>query len=219
MKRLVVIVEGDSEEEFINSILCPYLYSKEIYSIDCFKIKHSKGGLSKYSHLKKDILNTIYESDVVVTTLIDFYALPKDFPKFDESTYIINKSDRLDFLENSIKEEIELTQNKLFPNLIPYIQLHEFEALIFSSIVGVKELFENSEANFDKIEAIINQYPNPEDINDNSNTAPSKRLIANIKGYNKILDGVSIIEEIGIEKILDKCPRFNNWLNTIIKEF
>jgi hypothetical protein len=217
MKRLIVIVEGDSEEEFVNSILTPYLNSKEIYSIDCFKIKHSKGGLSKYSHLKKDILNTIYESDVVVTTLIDFYALPSDFPNFLEAKEIPNKSNRLDFLENSIKEEIESTQNKLFPNLIPYIQLHEFEALIFSSIDGIKELFEKSEADFDELEDIITQYPNPENINDKPNTAPSKRLLANIKGYNKVLDGVSILDEIGLEKILNKCPRFNEWLNKLVQ--
>lgn len=216
MKRLIVIVEGDSEEEFINSIITPYLNSKGIYSVDCFKIKHSKGGLSKYSHLKKDILNTVYESEVVVTTLIDFYALPSDFPKFLEAKEIPNKSDRLDFLENSIKEEVESTQNKLFPNLIPYIQLHEFEALIFSSIDGIKELFEKSEADFDELEDIIAQYPNPENINDNPNTAPSKRLLANIKGYNKVLDGVSIIDEIGIKEVLNKCPRFNEWLNRIV---
>lgn len=217
MKRLIIIVEGDSEEEFVNSILTPYLNSKEIYSIDCFKIKHSKGGLSKYGHLKKDILNTIYESNAVVTTLIDYYALPSDFPKFQESLDIVNKPYRIEFLEDSIKKEVESTQEKLFPNLFPYIQLHEFEALIFSSISGIRELFETSEANFKELESIINEYPNPEDINDNPNTAPSKRLIANINGYNKVLDGVSIIDEIGIDIIMNKCPRFNNWVNQIIQ--
>ena len=136
MKRLIIIVEGDTEEEFVNSILRPYFYSKGFYQIDCFKIKHSKGGMSKYRHLKKDILNIIYENNVVVSTLIDFYALPTDFPKFEDSKQIQNKSDRITFLENAIKKEVEESQNANFPNLIPYIQQHEFEALIFSSIKG-----------------------------------------------------------------------------------
>ena len=107
MKRLIIIVEGDTEEEFVNSILRPYFYSKGFYQIDCFKIKHSKGGMSKYRHLKKDILNIIYENNVVVSTLIDFYALPTDFPKFEDSKQIQNKSDRITFLENAIKKEVE----------------------------------------------------------------------------------------------------------------
>ena len=52
MKRLIIIVEGDTELAFVNTILAPYLYSKGILSVSCFKIKHSKGGLSKYEHLK-----------------------------------------------------------------------------------------------------------------------------------------------------------------------
>lgn len=216
MKRLMIIVEGDSELEFVNRVLRPYLNTFEIYNVDCFKIKHSKGGLTKYSHLKKDILNTIYETDIIVTTLIDFYALPSDFPKYNESLAILNKSGRLDFLEESIKEEIERTQNKTFVNLIPYIQLHEFEAFIFSSIIGIQSLFEESEANMPELRNIIRTYENPEEINDHPDTAPSKRLVKNIKGYNKIVDGVSIIEEIGLETIIEKCPRFRMWINKVV---
>lgn len=216
MKRLILIVEGDSEKEFVTKVLSPFFYSKNIYNIECFKIKHSKGGLSKYSHLKKDILNVIYENNAIVTTLIDFYALPHDFPKFKDSESIIDKTKKLSFLEDAIKKDIESSQNKIFPNLIPYIQLHEFEAFIFSSIKGIESLFETSEANFEALQKVINEYPNPEDINENPNTAPSKRLLKNIKGYNKVVDGVSIIEEIGIEIIIQKCPRFSYWVNSLI---
>lgn len=216
-KRLIIIVEGDSELEFVNIILKPFFYSKGIYNIESFKIKHSKGGLSKYIHFKKDIQNIIYEDNVIVTSLIDFYALPNDFPKFEESKLIQNKPDRLNFLENAIKEDIELTQNKAFKNLIPYIQLHEFEAFIFSSIKGLEELFEPSQANFKELNNIIKSFPNPENINENPNTAPSKRLLKNINGYNKVVDGVSIIDEIGIETVIEKCPRFKIWINTLIR--
>lgn len=217
MKRLLIIVEGDSEKEFVNNVLRPYLNTHQIYSIDCFKIKHSKGGLSKYLHFKKDILNVLFEPELVITTLIDYYSLPKDFPKYQESRVILPLMEKLDFLEASIKEDIEKTRNGKFPYLLPYIQLHEFEALIFSSNRGITALFDSHEANLIEIDRLIAYYPNPEEINNNPLTAPSKRLIKNIKGYNKVVHGSLILEEIGIPVIAEKCQRFNLWLNQLIR--
>src|SRR5690606_14075050 len=179
MKRLLIVVEGDTEKEFVDKVLSPYLYSKGLRSVVCFKIKHTKGGLTKYQHLKTDLVNCIYESDVLVSTLIDFYALPKDFPKNEFSKTIVNKADRLTFLERAIVEDLETEKGRDFPNLLPYIQLHEFEALVFSSIDAIKLLYSNEDAKFNELEQIMNAYPNPEDINDSPQTAPSKRLTNN----------------------------------------
>ncbi|WLD24558.1 DUF4276 family protein [Flavobacterium dauae] len=218
MKRLIIVVEGDTEKEFIDKVLSPYLYSKGLQSVNCFKIKHTKGGLTKYRHLKTDLINCLYENNVIVSTLIDFYALPKDFPKYTETDKIVNKTERLSFLEKAIIEDIEKEKGKSFPNLFPYIQLHEFEALVFSSINAISSLFSNNEANFSEIENIINSHPNPEDINNSPLTAPSKRLKNTIQGYNKVVHGIMIIEETGIETILKKCPRFNNWIQSLIEK-
>lgn len=219
MKRLIVIVEGDTEKEFIDKVLSPYLLTKGLYNIQCFKIKHTKGGLTKYQHLKTDLINCVYESNAIVTTMIDFYALPVDFPKYEEAKTIVDKADRLSFLEKSIVEDLENEKGEDFPHLLPYIQLHEFEALVFSSIDAIKALYSAEDAKFDEFEKIIKEYPNPEDINDNPHTSPSKRLINGqlIRGYNKINDGIMIIEEVGIGKILEKCPRFSKWVETIIE--
>jgi len=215
MKRLIIIVEGDTEKEFVDKILSPYFNSKVSVRIDCFKIKHSKGGLSKYAHLRTDILNSIYEDNVIVTTLIDFYALPHDFPKFEEAKNIALKQKRIEFLEHAIKEEIENSQNRQFDFFIPYIQLHEFEALIFSSPIGIEAIFEKKDADFNKLNKIFCEFQNPEDINENPTTAPSKRLLNCIKGYNKVVHGKLILEEIGIEIIMEKCPGFKEWIHKI----
>ncbi len=53
MSRLIIIVEGDTEKEFVNKILTPFFNRKGFYNIDCFKIKHSKGGLSKIRTCQK----------------------------------------------------------------------------------------------------------------------------------------------------------------------
>ena len=104
-----------------------------------------------------------------------------------------------------------------FPDerFIPYIQKHEFEAVLFSSNIGFERYFEEIAKETQKI---IDQYPNPEDINDQPHTAPSKRLLSLNPSYNKVNDGNIIALEIGIETMLEKCPRFKNWIETIIEK-
>lgn len=212
MKRLVFIVEGETEEAFVNTILRPYFQSCGLYNpVQCFKIKHTQGGMHKYSHVRNDVLNTVYEHDVIVTTMFDLYALPHSFPGYDESLAIADHQERVAFLEAKMKEDIETHQNRLFNNYIPYLQLHEFEALAFASSAGFEALFEESEMDYKGIRAVIDSFPNPEDINDSPETAPSKRMQKLIKGYNKVAYGIGLIEYTGIEAILRKCPHFREW--------
>lgn len=216
MKRLVVIAEGATEESFVNNILIPYFNSLGIYnSIQCFKTKHSNGGLSKYSYIKQDIIQTIYEADVTVTTLIDFYRLPSDFPGFNQCDVMLSHTRQVEAIEHQMKEDVERTQDRRFDNFIPYIQLHEFEALIFSSISGIDALFERNEVDYKGLQNVIDSHPNPEDINNGPNTAPSVRLKQLIPGYDKVVYGVDIIREIGMDIVLSKCPRFNGWIEKL----
>lgn len=146
--------------------------------------------------------------------------MPKDFPKYEKAQSIVDKPNRLSFLENAIVEDLEIEKKQKLTNLIPYIQLHEFEALVFSSLDVIKSLYSNADAKFEELEEIMNAYPNPEDINDSPQTAPSNRLKKNqlIRGYNKVNDGIMIIQEAGIDTILSKCPRFKNWVNKLIQK-
>lgn len=218
MKRLVIIAEGETEESFVNNILCPFFCSKGIYNtIQCFKTKHSHGGMSKYSYIKKDILNIIYEKDVVVSMMIDFYRLPSDFPGFNDLKVTQTHQEQANLLETRIKKDLEDSQNQLFDNFIPYIQLHEFEALVFASISGIDSLFERSEMDYNRLMNVIQQYPNPEDINNHPDTAPSVRLKKLISGYNKVLHGIDIINTVGMAELLEKCPRFKTWIESMVE--
>ena len=218
MKRLVIIVEGETEESFVNNILRPFFCSKGLYNtIQCFKTKHSHGGISKYSYSKKDILNTIYEKDVVVSMMIDFYRLPSDFPGFNDLKATQTHQEQANLLETRIKKDLEDSQNQLFHNFIPYIQLHEFEALVFASISGIDSLFERSEMDYNGLMNVIQQYPNPEDINNHPDTAPSVRLKKLISGYNKVLHGIDIINTVGMAELLVKCPRFKTWIESMVE--
>lgn len=216
MKRIVFIVEGETEEAFVNTILSPYFQGCGFLNpIQCFKIKHTQGGMHKYSYVRNDVLNTIYEHDVIVTTMFDLYALPHSFPGYEESLSIEKHLNRVLFLESKMKEDLELSQKRAFNNYIPYLQLHEFEALVFSSATGFEMLFEDHEMNYQGICDVINAFPNPEDINDSPETAPSKRMQKLIPGYNKIVYGISLIEFTGMDLILSKCPHFREWIEKI----
>lgn len=47
--------------------------------------------------------------------------------------------------------------------------------------------------------------------------APSKRIISIIGEYDKVTEGNIILLQNGIEVILEKCPRFQAWMETLIR--
>ena len=56
---------------------------------------------------------------------------------------------------------------------IPYIEMHEFEALLFSD---ADILAEKIGINVSQIREILEEYNSPEEINDDPAKAPAKRL-------------------------------------------
>lgn len=216
MRRLVIIVEGDTEKEFVDKTLAPFLYQRGLHAISSYKITKTNGGLTHYNHLKKDLVKAVNEANVLVTTLVDYYALPDSFPNFKEAQKVSDKKKRMDMLEQAILEDIQA--NGYVPNLIPYIQLHEFEAFAFTCTDGFKSYFNTSEADFRGLQQIIDAFPNPEEINDGKTTAPSKRLRSLIPGYDKVVDGNAIISANGIDILIKKCPRFAHWIDKLIAQ-
>ncbi|MEP7168261.1 MAG: DUF4276 family protein [Bacteroidota bacterium] len=215
MKRIIIVCEGDTEKEFCTKILSPYFASKDIY-IQSPLIKKSMGGIVKWSELRKQILLHLKnDKTAFVTTLIDYYGLYKkyQFPGWDESLKLNDKNARMDFLEKSMAENIE---DDFRNRYLPYIQLHEFEGLLFNDINIFYEQFEKSElVGIEELKRTFNDFDNPEMINDNKQTSPSHRLERIVKGYNKIVYGNYLAEAIGLEKIRNKSNRFNSWLEKI----
>lgn len=150
-----------------------------------------------------------------MTTFIDYYGIPDRFnyPQWQNSKAIVDKSKRMDFLEQAMMDGFDDNLKKRF---IPYIQLHEFEGLLFNNLVSFESTFESNEFNNKTdLEKILNNFPNPELINEHPDTAPSKRLMKLIKGYNKIVYGAILAENIGMHNLLQKSPRFNEWINKL----
>ncbi len=215
MKRIIIICEGETEKEFCNTILTPYFAAKGIF-LQSPLIKKSMGGIVKWAELRKQItLHLRNDPKAFVSTLIDYYGLYSkyNFPKWDEAENQTDKNIRMDILEHGMKDSID---DGIRFRFIPYMQLHEFEGLLFNEIEIFHEQIPPKElVGIDELTRTFNQYSNPEMINNNRETSPSHRLERIILGYNKILYGNILAEAIGLEKIRAKSPRFNEWLKKL----
>ena len=217
MKRIIIICEGQTEQEFCKNVLAPYFSSFEIY-LEAPTIKKTQGGIVRWAVLKNQIERHLLEDKTAyLTTLIDYYGLypHHEFPNWDEAERTSDRSKRMDILEKGMANDI---RENLRYRFLPYIQLHEFEGLLFCDISVFETNFEAKEIiDFEYLAATIQEFTNPELINDGNETAPSKRLERHIKGYNKKLYGATLALETGLNTIRKKCPRFNNWILQIEK--
>ncbi|MDX8340545.1 DUF4276 family protein [Draconibacterium sp. IB214405] len=214
IKRIIIICEGPTEREFCKDVLVPYFAPKNIF-IEYPLIKKSGGGIVPWKSLKDQII-THFKQDgsAIVSTLIDYYGIPGDYdyPDWDEAHQETDKSRRMEHLEQGMLQAIpDIYRNRF----LPYIQLHEFEGILFSELRPFLHNFLEEEfVDYPVFEAIFN-CQNPEEINRGRKTAPSKRLLRHIVGYNKVVYGATLAEEIGLAKIRERCPRFNEWINKI----
>ncbi|MBU0632288.1 DUF4276 family protein [bacterium] len=202
MNYVYVLVEGETEEKFVKEILNPYFEVKDIFlhPVNLY-------GVSKYSIIKNQLQSLLKnKSFSLVTTMIDLYGCPTDMPKKSEINQNLNYFQKVTFLENIFKEDINDEK------FLPYLQLHEFEALLFSD-VSCFSLLSNNISEF----VNIVQTKEPEEINDSPNTAPSKRIIQQIPQYEftKPTSGIILAKKIGLEKMREKCSHFNNWIESI----
>ena len=213
MKRLIIVCEGQTEQSFCQTVLFPYFLTKDIV-VEAPTIKHSHGGIVPWETLKRQLVEHLHEGDAIVTMLIDFYRIKDSyqFPGWEEAKTIENSLDKMNSLFLGISKEMP---DDLKSRFVPYIQLHEFEALLFSDISAFRNNFLPTECDFDAVQSAIDEFDTPEDINNKPETAPSSRLMAAITGYDKVLYGTIIAGETGLSTIRSRCPLFNSWIERI----
>ena len=212
MKRIYVYCEGQTEESFVNNLLTDYFSQKEIQvtPIICTtkrtSVRKFKGGISSFEKFSKELkIICKQHPNEKVTTMIDYYGLPNDFPGINLPEPDIYK--KVEQIEVSIKENIGVE------NLSVYISLHEFESLLYSE-PNVFCSFGNSvDRQIKEIKENFNN--NPEKINDSKETSPSKRILGCIADYSKISDGTKLAKEIGIEKMMQECKHFKEWIERL----
>ncbi len=196
MVRIGISVEGLTEERFIKILIAPYLSSQGIYvtpiSID---------GNVSINRIKHELVKLIYSFDYV-STFYDFYG----FKHKDETETKLT-------LEAKINESVKV---EFRHKLIPYVQMYEFEGLLFSAPAAIASVLQN-ESLIDWANQILGEHSdNPEKVNDSRETAPSKRL-EKATNYRKTTHGPNIAKEIGLLKIREMCSGFDAWLETLEK--
>jgi hypothetical protein len=146
------------------------------------------------------------KSDAWFTTMIDLYALPGDFPGFEDCAKLSQTVDRAECLEQRLAQDLDHRQ------FIPYIQLHEFEALLFSDVSQFEIDFPGA---IEKLKTIRGQFQTPEEIDDGPDTAPSKRILKVLPDYEKPVSGPAIAKRIGLSTLRRECRHFDRWIERI----
>lgn len=165
MNRIIIICEGQTEQEFCKTLLQRY-FSNQNITLQVPLIKKTMGGIANWNVLKREIETYLRrEKDVLVTTLIDYYGIKDShgFPLWAEKQAIADKNQRLDELEAAMLADVDAN---LRPRFVPYMQLHEFEGLLFSDKQAFYTTFYDNEL-VDKayLEQTFANFNNPEMIN------------------------------------------------------
>lgn len=230
--RLHVTAEGQTEARFVKSVLAPYLAERDVW-VDARRVLTSKDKRAHISHrggwrrgrayptAKKDICAWMKKDrgrDARFTTMFDLYALPRDFPGYEDAVKQTNPYDRVAVLEEALAADIngELEDTRF----IPYIQLHEFEALLLADPRRLDhEFYEHGEAIRRLIEMVAREGGNPELIDDGAASAPSKRIIAEIAEYEgkKATSGPLAPAKIGMETLRERCRHFSEWIEELVR--
>lgn len=225
-KIIHVLCEGQTEQGFVEEVLRPYLQKNGVTGVKSIllttnKKKNARGGMLSYGqaicdlnlliHTKSDGMNERH----VFTTMFDLYALPEDFPGYNKRNESHDPYSMVHILESEFAKEVNDER------FIPYIQLHEFEALLFCGISYIMKLYPESKKRCDQLIRDLQKTGNPELINDGRSTAPSKRIIKAVEGsgkahYNKPKTAKYVTGQIGIDQLRSKCKHFNDWINRLI---
>ena len=220
--RLHVTAEGQTEQAFVKSVLAPHLALFNVFadsrsvltSKDKKAFREYRGGLNSYQKARTDIVTWLKEDhqpQCRFTTMFDLYALPDDFPGWTDAVKLKDPYEKVALLEEMLGKDIE---DRRF---IPYIQLHEFEALILANPQHLDWEYFEHDLPINNLLKLVG-LENPELINDGHQTAPSKRILKEIPEYDKVTAGVSVVQKIGITALRLKCRHFSEWLQKLEQE-
>jgi hypothetical protein len=221
--RLNIIVEGQTEEAFVNQVLAPSVGALGISAVArCVETSRRRmtiyrGGLVRYEKLKGDLTRWMRQDrhpDAWFTTMIDLYGLERlqdEFPGLVDGRRQSDPYLRIAVLERAFAADVG------HPRFIPYLQLHEFEALILADPQKLDWEFIDRDRPIENLVALASRFESPELIDDGLETSPSRRIIAEIPEYGarKASAGPLVTGKIGLPVLRQRCPHFAEWLGRL----
>lgn len=225
MSRLFIHVEGETEETFVNEVLRDFLFTKGFTQVSArivgnARLRNRRGGIRGWDSVKGDIVRHLREDTTAFsTTMVDYYALPQAgggaWPgRADAATQPTHL--KATTVEDALGADITAEMGSgFFPNrFLPFVMIHEFEGLLFSDCEAFSRAVGKPHLE-PALQQVRDAFESPEEINDSPITAPSKRVKLLIPNYEKPLFGTLAIIEIGLDRIRQECPHFNDWLGSL----
>jgi hypothetical protein len=224
----MAIVEGETEQVFVNTHLATHLRKHHV-SIGARLPgrMERRGGVPSWQVVRGDILHTLRKwRGCVCTTMFDFYAIPSDWPGRTDAANRKGYSpdQKGNHVEQALLDDLAAHAGADFRRelFIPYVQVHEFEAILFSNVATMATTLAqfcpgSSEADLlDAFQSILAEKSGQaESINDNYDTCPSRRITALVRDYRKFAYGPIIADRIGLNTIRAACPHFGQWLGRL----
>lgn len=225
MARLIVQVEGVTEEEFVNAVLAPHLLACGWESVAAIRMGRARSrdrrhGVKGWDVVQPSILKHMKEdADCCVTTLADYYGLPASGPRAwpgREEADRLPPAKRGAWVQQALSRAVAEALGGTYQarRFLPFVIMHEFEGWLFSDCERFADAIGQPEL-AGSFQAIRDAFGTPEDINDNPLTAPSKRIEVLVPGYAKPLMGPLAALEIGLETIRQECPHFRAWIGQL----
>lgn len=215
MIRILAFVEGQTEEKFIREVVSPSLAPRGIFlKATTPGRRRTQGGVQRWTRIKNELLRYIKEdTGRFVTTMFDYYGLPSDWPGRDKARHDRRISTKAEAIEQAVHADVcsKLGKPSDGARFLPYIQMHQFEALLFSD-TGILAASLGHAVLKSRLDEVVKECHEPEGIDDNPETAPSKRICAIVGGYQKVLHGIIAAKRIGLSTMRNRCPHFAQWL-------
>lgn len=225
MSRLLIHVEGETEETFVNEILGPHLYKQGYTNVGARLVGNARqrirrGGIRAWGSVRNDIIRHLKEDPgCLATTMVDYYGLPQTGQKAWPGRAMagtLTFPQKASTVENALSEDIcrEMGEGFNANRFIPFVVIHEFEGLLFSDCALFSQGIGRPDL-ADAFQTVRDQFPSPEEIDDSPITAPSKRVEQLVQFYEKPLLGTLAVLEIGLDAIRRECPHFREWLSSL----
>lgn len=191
MSRLLILVEGQTEEGFVNDVLAPHLWGFGVFA-SAAMIKARGSGIGPWDGALNRIIKLLkQDSGHIVSTMVDYYGMPRNWPARAAAPPSGSTPPQIaEPIERAMLEAVarDLSGDFNPSRFVPYVMMHEFEAMLFSDCAAFGDEVGRCDLT-DAFQAIRDEFATPEAIDDSPQLAPSKRILARIPLYRKSMMG------------------------------
>ncbi|MBF0461853.1 MAG: DUF4276 family protein [Magnetococcales bacterium] len=219
MVEVIVLAEGQTEEQFIKRVVAPVLRPLRVFVKPQLlnTSPNAQGGAVTFDRLQWNARNTLKgHPDAILTTFLDLYALDTGFPAFAEAKSKTNVHERVACLETALHQQIIQGAGCRPERFIPHIQPYEFEGLLFADVEALCAIEPEWHAFCERLARIREGFATPEHINDGYASKPSQRLANLLRPqYRKTRHGPLAAERITLAVMETQCGHFRGWMDTL----